>query len=342
MTNKKIDISVIVPTHNRSDALDLTLKHLASQDFDGSWELIVVNNNSTDDTAIVVANRKRGFPVSLYLVNEASPGPAAARNTGARAANGEFLVFIDNDILTSPDFLSRHYERLIENPGCWILGQFPNLPEQESTVFGRYRKHLHPMVPPTDDIMDFDVITGQGTSMRKADLQRLGGFDEEFFVASGEDRELAIRAMNSNIRILFDPSIIAVHNDWAGTTVRDYCRRQRLYTQTEPLFASKYGDVNPRREMSIKNAPPSFKSDGLKLYVSKQFKCVVGSRIGQSVLINLCEFIERIGPDNRLLWYFYKVAISGAIYRGYNEGLAKLRSASDNIGGSDTASGRTR
>jgi len=336
MSGTAITISVIIPTHNRSDALLLTLEHLALQDFGEGWEAIVVNNNSTDNTVEVVQEWQSSFPVELKLVHEKKPGPAAARNAGARAAGGEYLVFIDNDILTEPDFLNRHVETLRANPACWIVGQFPNRPEQEATVFGRYRKHLHPLIPSDGTLRDTDVITGQGTSMPKLDFERLGGFDENFFVASGEDRELAIRAIKSGVKILFDPSIIAIHNDWAGSTIRDYCKRQRIYTQTEPLFALKYGPDNPRYEMSVKNSPPNLKRDGAKLFITKYLKALLGSNAGQAGIIRICEVAERIIPNSGALWSIYKLAIAGAIYRGFNEGYDILNSISRNSG-SDVA-----
>ena len=319
-----MDVSVVIPTHNRCDALDLTLDRLAAQEFAGSWELIVVDNNSTDATPETIRERERNFPVELISLKETTPGPAAARNAGAARATGEFLIFVDNDILTAPDFIRRHFQRLKANPGCWIVGRFPNLPQQESTVFGRYRKNLETHSETADRMVEVDGITGQGTSMPRADFERLGGFDENFFVASGEDRELAMRAIKSGIRILSDPSIVAYHNDWAGTSIRDYCRRQRLYTRTEPIFAAKYGNQNPRYEMAVRNSPLSPASDGVKLTVSKIGKVFAGSSFGQALLIGTSEMLEDLIPDSRPLWALYRMAIAGAIFKGYGEGLAMI------------------
>lgn len=325
MSLTELKISVVIPTHNRSDALLQTLNHLAKQIFEYSWEVIIVNNNCTDDTDSVVRKCQEVFPVSLKLFHEPKPGPAAARNAGARAAQGEYLLFVDNDIIAEPDFVSRHYERLQGNPGCWITCDVMNLPEQEASVFGRYRKSLFEVIPEEWGLIETVTITGQGTSMPKEDFDRLGGFDESFFVASGEDRELGIRADASGIRILFDPTIRILQDDWAGTTIRDYCKRQRIYSQTEPFFALKHGEKNPRREMSHKNSPPEFRKDSAKLLSSKFLKRIVGSDVGQSMVIKLCEATERIAPDSLVLWRLYRVAIAGAIYRGYNEGRKMLQ-----------------
>lgn len=326
MSEAAVRVSVVIPTHNRSDALALTLEHLAKQDFRESWEAVVVNNNCTDDTDIVVGEWRKKFPVPLHYLHEQTPGPAAARNTGAAAATGVYLVFIDNDILTESDFVTRHYENLSGRPGCWIAGQVVNLPEQDETAFGKYRRSLAPGIPRDSEVIEIDG-NGTGFSMPRADFERLGGFDENFFVASGEDRELGMRAIKSGIKILLDPAIVAVHNDWAGSTIGEYCRRQRIYTQTEPLFASMYGEENPRYEMQLKNSSPALGRDGLKLYVWKKVKGVLGSALGQASMIRLCELAEKTAPDSRVLWSLYRLAIAGAIYKGYQEGVAILSAA---------------
>lgn len=312
-------ISVIVPTHNRAEALGKTLSHLARQDFDEPWEVIVVNNRSTDNTDAVVQSQQ--FPVPLQLVHEDTPGAAAARNAGVEAATGQYLLFIDNDILVEPDFIQRHHQSLMRYPGCWIVGHIVALPEHETTPFGKYRKTLSPAVSTSEELADSDGLTGANFSMPRADMKRLGGFDEKFDVASHEDLELAMRAWNVGIRILFDPSIVGVHNDWAGSAIGDYCTRQRMYCRTEPLFWGKYGESYRKQELVKENLPPDLKADGPKLFTRKIGKRLIGSPLGQSSIIGLCRALEAAWPWRPALWRLYRVAIAGAMYKGFQEGL---------------------
>ena len=313
-------VSVIIPTHNRSDALDKTLSNLRLQEFEHPWEAIVINNNSTDDTDQVVSKWQKDFPVPLTLLHEKKPGPSAARNAGGRNAKGEYLIFIDNDILTQPDFIKRHYDDLVKYDGSWIVGHIENLPEQRNTHFGKFRSSLES--GPGKEIVPVQGITGQSTSLKRSQFDQLGGFDENFHVASGEDREFALRALSAGIRIYHDPNIVVLHNDWAGTSIRDYCKRQRLYTQTEPFFWQKYGNKTPRLKMVKENLPPSLKKDGVRLYLWKKMKGIFGSRVGQSVLIGSSAVLEKVFPRPGLLWKIYRMAIAGSIYKGFNEGLA--------------------
>jgi GT2 family glycosyltransferase len=314
-------ISVVIPTHNRADALDRTLSNLSRQQCEEAWEVIVVNNRCTDDTDAVV--NSRDFPVPLQLVHRADvPGPSAARNAGAAHATGKYLLFMDNDILVEPDFLQRHLRSLDKHAGHWIVGQVVNLPELEATPLGRYRKSLFPLVPPEEEVRETDAITGQNVSMPRADFEALGGFDESFFVASGEDRELLIRAKQKGIKLLLDPAIVVVHNDWAGFTIRDYCFRNRTYMQTEPLFWRKYGDAYPGTHLVTENNRPSWKTDPLRLLLRKRIKQLLGSHFGQETLIGVCMALERLWPWPPMLWRIYRLAIAGAMYSGFQEGLA--------------------
>ncbi|HXT62469.1 MAG TPA: glycosyltransferase family 2 protein [Pyrinomonadaceae bacterium] len=318
-------ISVVIPTHNRVDALQRTLSHLAKQSFDHPWEVIVVNNRSTDDTDAVVRNQT--YPVPLELVHCDIPGAAATRNKGAAHARGEFLVFIDNDILVEPDFLKHHWDTLQAHPGAWVVGQISTLPEYDTTPFGRFRASLFPLLSATGPHSETDAITTANLSLPKKDFEALGGFDESFFVASGEDRELLMRAQQRGVRLVLDPGIVVLHNDWAGSTLRDFCRRNRLYTQTEPLFWRKYGDEYPRQELVKKNSPPNARTDPFSLRLKKRLKQMIGRPAGQTVLIGLSEVCERVLPWPPVLWRLYRWAVAGAIYRGFQEGLAILGSS---------------
>ncbi|MDQ2974668.1 MAG: glycosyltransferase family 2 protein [Acidobacteriota bacterium] len=313
-------ISVVIPTHNRAEALALTLSNLAKLVFDEPWELIVTNNRCTDGTDALV--KRQRFPVPLRLIHEETPGPAAARNAGARQAQGQYVLFMDNDILVQPDFLRRHLNALESHPGCWVVGQVVNLPEQESTPFGRFRKSLFPFIPVNEPAIETDAITGQNMSLPHADFEALGGFDESFFVASGEDRELLYRAKKLGIKLILDPGIVVLHNDWAGSTIQDFCFRTRLYCQTEPLFWRKYGDAYPRQKLVKENSAPSWQADPLSLILWKQTKKLLGGRAGQTTLLRACEIVERMWPWPPLLWRLYRLAVAGAMYKGFQEGAA--------------------
>ncbi len=312
-------ISVIIPTHNRSDALQLTLEHLALQNFDGEWEAIVANNNSTDDTNEVVREWQSKFPVPLRHEHEKFPGASSTRNAGAKVARGEYLVFIDNDILTEPDFLERHLKALQQHPNSWINGQVMNLPEQENSVFGQFRKPFYPTLAITEEARETLGITGQNLSLPRQQFLQLNGFDPDFY--SGEDFELAMRGRKEfGIKTMLIPSIVVVHNDWAGWTFEDYCLRHKIYARTDFFFWQKYGDEHPRLTVTLESLPADWRKDSFKLLFRKQAKLFLGNAVSQSVLLNACNFLEKSSYMRPLLWRFYKLRLAGAINEGAIEG----------------------
>lgn len=113
--------SVIIPTYNRAGDLQGTLGSLAGLTPNGDWELIVVDNNSSDDTREVVTEAAKAFPVELRYIFEPEQGRSAALNAGIRDARGEIIAVTDDDVRIETDWLDHAAEGL-EKLGCDYVG----------------------------------------------------------------------------------------------------------------------------------------------------------------------------------------------------------------------------
>ena len=93
--------TVLICTYNRARALGETLDSLARMSVPStvSWDVLVVDNNSSDDTAAVVRDRQSGFPVPLHYLHEPRQGKSNALNTGLAAGHSAFVVFTDDDVM---------------------------------------------------------------------------------------------------------------------------------------------------------------------------------------------------------------------------------------------------
>src|SRR4051794_4754179 len=114
------NISVIIPTRERWAALERTLHALAAQEFDGSFEVVVVDNGSADGSLEKLTELATGgqLPFPLTPVPEPVPGAAAARNRGLEQAKGDLVVFIGDDTRPArPDFLAGHLREHQTSPG---------------------------------------------------------------------------------------------------------------------------------------------------------------------------------------------------------------------------------
>ena len=99
--------SVVIATYNRAADLRSTLASLAGLHPDGAWEVIVVDNNSTDDTRRAVEEAARAFPVECRYLVERQQGRSPALNAGIRAARGEIVVTTDDDVRVPADWLNQ-------------------------------------------------------------------------------------------------------------------------------------------------------------------------------------------------------------------------------------------
>lgn len=101
------DVSVILCTYNRCESLAKTLESLAIMEMPShlQWQVLVVNNNSSDETATVVEQFRQRFPGRFTYLFEPSQGKSFALNTGIRASGGRVLAFIDDDVVAAPGWL---------------------------------------------------------------------------------------------------------------------------------------------------------------------------------------------------------------------------------------------
>ena len=113
--------SVVIPTYNRADELRDTLTSMSRLASTDQWELLVVDNNSSDATRDVVREAARNFPVDLHYVFEPEQGRSAALNAGIGRSRGDIVVTTDDDVRVDPDWLERAGEAL-ETLRCDYVG----------------------------------------------------------------------------------------------------------------------------------------------------------------------------------------------------------------------------
>lgn len=178
-TEQAVDVSVVIPTYNGASFIGNQLEALCSQDFVGSFEVLVADNGSQDNTMEIATT----FSSRLRLrVLDASSrkGGAAARNIGAAESRGGALAFLDQDDQAAADWLRKVANAL--DTADVVVGLLPFMGSQEAS----YR----PLMTGTYAFLPYGLSANM--SIRREVLTRLGGFDESFPAAS--DLDLCWRA----------------------------------------------------------------------------------------------------------------------------------------------------
>jgi glycosyltransferase involved in cell wall biosynthesis len=199
-------VSVIVPSYNYAKTLRVCLASAFAQTYRAA-EVIVVDDRSTDGSAEIA----REFPCRL-IVQPRNRGAAAARNTGAAAATGEILFFLDSDVALEPDAIGNAVRLLAEDPGCGcVYGIHPPEPLIDDGPVERYRTlHMHHALLRASGYTKTAIFAL--AAIPKAVFTDVGPFDENFRGAGGEDTEYSDR-LAARYRILLSPSVVGRHDD---------------------------------------------------------------------------------------------------------------------------------
>jgi len=206
-----LDLSIVVPTYNRLETLQYVIPSLLDQDIARErYEIIVADSQSSDGTAEFF---KAIVPVAPNLrhVPAAYSGRAAARNAGIGAARGNVVLFNDADIIAAPDLLSRHLARHAV-PGIAVVGQ-----EVQARSIDEYRERRDhperraPLHPARRRRLSWLYFLTGNASVSRADLLRVGCFDESFTGYGHEDLELGYRLVRAGIVICYEPRAVSYH-----------------------------------------------------------------------------------------------------------------------------------
>ena len=197
-------VSVIIHVYNCPSHIRSCLEHIRRSTVQ-PLEVIVVDDGSTDDTADVA--RELGATV---LSSGGRLGPARARNTGARAAIGDVLFFIDGDVCVHPDTIQRVAAHFEEDASLdAVIGSYDDAPKVKDFL-SQYRNLMHCFVHQTAEQEASTFWSGCG-AIRKSVFVEHSGFDESYERPAIEDIELGYRLRRNHHKMILDPALQVKH-----------------------------------------------------------------------------------------------------------------------------------
>lgn len=229
-------ITVVVATFNRAPLLPRLVAALEAQTAEFPFEVVIVDDRSTDDTWATLQRLAAAASVPIHPLRlPSNAGPATARNTGWRAARAPLVAFTDDDCVPQPGWLAGLTRALRESD--IVQGRTEPDPAQEANR-GPFSHTMH--------------VKGENgyyatcnIAYRRAVLERVGGFDETFRRPYGEDIDLAWRAKEIGATSTFARDALVLHDIRPGR-LRDHARDLRRRSgivqlvKTHPAMRAKF------------------------------------------------------------------------------------------------------
>jgi glycosyltransferase involved in cell wall biosynthesis len=210
-------LSLIISTRNRSNSLSRTLESLRKLRTCLSWELVIIDNGSSDDTQLII-NR---FVATFYgygavqLVSEPKRGLANAHNAGFRKARSPICVFIDDDCYPSEDYLDAMSVCFAEDPDIGFIGG-RILPWSDNLCKVAIQKSTNRVPFAPYSFIPTGVIQGANFACRRTAIEAAGGFDSRFgpgaLFFNAEEVELLARISNAGWPGAYDPRPLVYHD----------------------------------------------------------------------------------------------------------------------------------
>ena len=235
-------ISVQIPTHNRKDLLRRSLEALFKTDFPASdYELVLVDDGGADGTGDMV--KAMNAPCRVKYLYQEKSGAAAARNLGIKNADGEVILFIDDDIFADRDLLKEHWASHQEYPRAVIMGRVNHIESLDEDPEAKYK------------LADFSTsfFWTSNASVRKRFLEEAGLFAEEFTEYGWEDPEFGFRLRAIGLVRKYNQRALVHHfkSRWKASDVPRLCRQAQSSGRSAVIFLRKHPCLRTRLSTGI-------------------------------------------------------------------------------------------
>src|SRR6058998_2493139 len=219
--HQQVEISIVVPVFNQFRFTQACLAALQEHQGTERFEVIVVDDCSTDKTAEALPR----IPGAVYVRNETNSGFISSCNRGGEKARGQYLVFLNNDTLVRAGWLKALMDTFVEDPYAGIVGSkliYPDGRLQEAGgVIWRdasgwnYGKFDDPAKPEYNYLREVDYCSAAALMIPKSLFQSVGGFDPRYAPAYYEDTDLAFKVRQAGYKVLYQPLSEVIHYEGA-------------------------------------------------------------------------------------------------------------------------------
>ena len=255
-----MELTVIVPTHERKGRLTKLLDSLASQTRKG-FEVIVVDDASADGTPDAVKEYAKKFPLDITLLTQGKKGPAAARNLAIRESSAETVLFLNDDVTADPRLVEEHLRFHEKSPDTSTVGTILSSAESGWLVASGPEISASSIIAGGDGIPFFYYITANALT-EKRHLMDAGLFDKSFEEPAGEDVDMGYRLHKAGVRLQMNDKAIVSHDH--PLDAKAFASRQRLHGRGLARFVSKHPEFTNEYPVRIEPTVESALADASK------------------------------------------------------------------------------
>ena len=308
-------VSIVIPNHNSGLLLQRCLASVESQVTDHSFEVIVVDDGSDDESASCT-----GHFAGVALIQQSQRGAAAARNRGVRAARGDVVLFLDSDCQATPEWLNEISSPLIVGNARVTVGRFTS--SQPGLVPSMIQYELRGRFDRMARHGDVDFLNSATCGFARETIDRFP-FDSDFDKL--EDVELSFRLARSDIPIRYVPEAVVDHHH--PETLWAYLRRKWRYGKAAPRLYRMYPEKGLRD-----SSTPTHRRIQLTLVLMGLLSTPLSLELGAFLLalavvfsvLRLTPGAWREAPRWGLIYPFFTLAGSASFLVGLALGMALL------------------
>jgi len=209
-----IKYSVIIPVYNAEAIIARTLEALLAQECGEPFEVITVDDGSTDYTAEILAK----YPIKL--LRKSNGGPASARNLGVKNASGEIILFLDSDCVPEPGWLQAMTAPFRQPEIAGVKGRY--ITRQKSLTARFVQLEFAERYRMLEKLPFIDFVDSYSAAFRKTAFFQVGGFDESFPKADNEDVDLSYKLANAGFKMVYRPEAVVEHTH--PSTLKKYVK----------------------------------------------------------------------------------------------------------------------
>ncbi len=235
-------LSVVICTYNRDQHIERALQSLVNQDYDKSaYEIIVVDNNSTDQTAEIIHRFKAQHPEhQIVLAKETQQGLSFARNKGIALAKGDYISYIDDDGIAREDYVQQIKAYTEQFPNDYAFGGkvLPRYETQKEPAWmSKYIERIISIVDLGEAVQTLTKTYPVGCNMffKKTLFDHIGGFNTALKLRS-DDKYIFLKVREAGYRVQYLPKVVVWHFIDAFRTTLPYVKKvSRLNGEAENL-----------------------------------------------------------------------------------------------------------